>query len=193
MSPPPAPADTNLLVGYASAYGSTKGVANRIGECLRDSGFTVDVRPIDEVESVDGYDAMVIGSAIHNQQWLPPATAHLQTFTVASADRPVWLFSVCSVGETTSFLNDRVARTMRRARARREPAAVTKCRSSMQVRDHRYFAGAIERTHWTVAGNLFLRLCGGTYGDHRDWPDIEQWATGIANALKDGSATHPSG
>jgi menaquinone-dependent protoporphyrinogen oxidase len=173
---------TRVLVGYASAYGSTKGVATRIGERLRAEGFEVDVRPLDEIDSVDTYDAAILGSAIHNQKWLPPAVDFMRTHTAALAGRPVWLFSVCSLGETTSFFSERMARPMRRRR--KEPAIVSEVRPRIDSREHRYFAGAIERGHWTVVGNLFLRLLGGTFGDHRDWPDIERWATGIAMSLR---------
>ena len=68
MSSRPEISTTRILIGYASAYGSTKGVAMKIGEHLSIAGFEVDVRPIDEVESIDGYGAAIIGSAIHNQK-----------------------------------------------------------------------------------------------------------------------------
>ena len=172
---------TRVLIGYASAHGSTKGIAIRVGELVGAEGFEVDVRPIDEIESVDSYDAVILGSAIHNQQWLPAAALFVRTQGAVLAGRPVWLFSVCSIGETSSFFSERLARPMRRRR--KEPAVVSEVRKTLDVGDHRFFAGVIERSHWSVAGNLFLRLFGGTFGDHRDWPDIERWATGVARSL----------
>ncbi|HMS48953.1 MAG: flavodoxin domain-containing protein [Candidatus Microthrix subdominans] len=169
-----------VLVGYASAYGSTKGIASRVGEHLRAAGFEVDVHPVDEIDSVNAYEAVIIGSAIHNQKWLPSGDEFMRAHAEALAS-PVWLFSVCSIGETTSFLSERLARIARRRR--KVPPTVSEVQRPIDLRDHRYFAGAIERTHWSAAGNLFLRLCGGTYGDHRDWMDIERWTAGIATAL----------
>jgi len=180
---------TSVLIGYASAYGSTKGVAIGIGERLRAEGFPVDVRPFDEIDSVDSYDAAILGSAIHNQKWLPVADDFMRKHTTALATRPVWLFSVCSIGETTSFFSERVSRPMRRRR--KEPPIISEVRPRIDPRDHRYFAGAIERSHWTVAGNLFLRLFGGTFGDHRDWPDIERWTAEIARSLPVATPTQP--
>jgi menaquinone-dependent protoporphyrinogen oxidase len=52
-----------------------------------------------------------------------------------------------------------------------------------KARDHRSFAGAIERSHWPLTGHLFLRALGGRYGDHRNWDAIEQWADEIARSL----------
>lgn len=173
---------SEVLIGYASAHGSTTAVATRIGDRLGAAGFEVDVRPVDEIDSVEGYQAMVLGSAIHNQKWLPPAVDFISAHASELAGRPVWLFSVCSLGETNSFFNERVARAMRRRR--KEPAIVSEVRPGLDPRDHRHFAGAIERSHWSLVGNLFLRLIGGTYGDHRDLPDIDRWADGIAASLQ---------
>jgi menaquinone-dependent protoporphyrinogen oxidase len=64
-----------VLVGYASAYGSTKGIAKQIGDRLTKAGLQVDVRPIDEIDAIEPYAAVVLGSAIHNMNWLPHAAA----------------------------------------------------------------------------------------------------------------------
>jgi len=171
-----------VLIGYASAYGSTKEVAVRIGEIMRADSFDVDVRAFDEIDSIDAYGAAIFGSAIHNQKWLPLAVDFIHAHGTALIGHPVWLFSVCSIGDTSSFFSERVARLMRRRRS--EPSIVAEIRSHIDPMDHRYFAGVIERSQWTFSGDLFLRLCGGTFGDHRDWSDIERWASGIATSLQ---------
>jgi hypothetical protein len=56
-------------------------------------------------------------------------------------------------------------------------------RAAIQPREHRNFAGAIARSDWGAAGNAFLRIMGGRYGDHRNWPAIDDWATNIAAQL----------
>ena len=83
-----------VLVGYASAHGSTEGIAKEIGERLTLTGVQAEVRPIDEIEEIDTFDAVVLGSAIHNMTWLPQATALVQRRAADLAVRPVWLFSV---------------------------------------------------------------------------------------------------
>lgn len=170
-----------VLVGYASAYGSTKGVAQHIGERLADAGLEVEVRAVDEVDSVGPSDAVVLGSAIHSGAWLPPAAAFVRTHGGELADRPLWLFSVGSVGETTSVFGERVSRLMRRMR--REPAEIDRYRSTLNPRGHHSFAGVVERGHWGRVGDVFLWLFRGRYGDHRDWADIDAWADGIAQDL----------
>lgn len=83
-----------VLVGYASAHGSTRQVAEQIASRLRDRGHLVDLRPMDEVGNPGAYDAAVLGSAIHGGSWLEGATAFIDRGLGALTGRPVWLFSV---------------------------------------------------------------------------------------------------
>jgi menaquinone-dependent protoporphyrinogen oxidase len=145
------------------------------------AGLAAEVCAIDAIGPLDSYDAVVLGSAIHNMAWLPEAAAFLTRRAAELATRPVWLFSVSSVGETSSFFGPRVGRFM--CRMRKESKEMTGFRQAIRPRDHRHFAGGIERSHYNRAGDLFLRAFGGSYGDHRDWADIDAWADSIAQEL----------
>jgi menaquinone-dependent protoporphyrinogen oxidase len=59
-----------VLVAYASKYGSTKGIADFIGEKLRQQGIRVDVQEVRSVKNAGDYDAFVIGSAVYMFHWL---------------------------------------------------------------------------------------------------------------------------
>ncbi|MGZ6908746.1 MAG: flavodoxin domain-containing protein [Acidimicrobiia bacterium] len=170
-----------VLVGYATVHGSTRRIAEEISNRLMSGGLETDLLAVDAISSIDKYDALVVGSAVHNMAWLPDATTFVQSRAADLAARPVWLFSVSSVGATSSFFGPRVARLMRRMR--KEPKNVAGFRRLIQPRDHRAFAGAVERSHWNLAGHLFLMAFGGRYGDHRDSPDIDAWADSIAHQL----------
>jgi flavodoxin len=50
-----------VLVTYASKHGSTRGIAERIAEKLRQLGRDAEVRPVDEVSDPGSYEAFVIG------------------------------------------------------------------------------------------------------------------------------------
>jgi menaquinone-dependent protoporphyrinogen oxidase len=120
-----------------------------------------------------GFDAVVVGSAVHGMAWLPEATAALGR--AAGAGVPVWVFSVGSVEPRGWFTR----RVVDRERARIEqsfPAALT-------PRDHRVFAGVVVTSGVPLWGRLFWRLIGGRPGDHRNWPAVEAWAGGIAGEL----------
>ena len=103
------------------------------------------------------------------------------------ASRPVWLFSVSSVGDHGSFVSPSVARLFRKMRSENKDVAAF--RVMVHPRDHRGFAGAIERGHWSLPGHLFLTVLGGHYGDHRDWNEIDEWAGTIAVQLRSNDQT----
>jgi menaquinone-dependent protoporphyrinogen oxidase len=172
-----------VLMTYATAQGSTRGIAERIAARLRESGFAVDLAPVESAGDPAPYEAVVLGSAIHSGDWLPAAHAFVQRHADALRQRPVWLFSVSSIGETSSFLARPVAKAMRRL-ARQPAGPVAAIQQALGARGFKSFAGAIERGAWGGAGNLFLRLMGGRYGDHRDWAAIDRWAAEVAAQLK---------
>jgi menaquinone-dependent protoporphyrinogen oxidase len=170
-----------VLVGYASAHGSTAAVAEEIGERLGRRGIRLDVRPLDEVEALDPYDVVVLGSAVHSGSWLASAAAFIGDHAGEFGQRPVWLFSVSSVGETSSVFGPRITRFLRRLR--KEPKEVALLHGVADVRDHRNFAGVVKPEHWGRAGTAFLKVLGGTYGDHRDWEDLDAWSDRIARQV----------
>lgn len=171
-----------VLVAYASAHASTAGIAQQIADRLLKSGFAAVARPVTQINDLQPYQAVVLGSAIHNQAWLPEAADFLSKHAGELVKLPVWLFSACSVGETSSFFGPHVTAQIRRKR--HECAAVADARAAIHFRDHRHFAGAFARGNWSLLGDLFLKICGASPGDHRDWHDINEWADGIARELQ---------
>lgn len=173
----------SILVAHSSEHGSTNAIAARIGQRLQDGGFEVESRAADATIDIDlaGFDAIVVGSAIHSGAWLPAAAALVDRCAATIPHRPVWLFSVSSVGDTSSVFGNGISRLMRKARP--EPKQIAAFRQRLAVGGHRSFAGVVRRADWGLTGDLFVRLLRGRYGDHRDWTDIDHWADGIAAAL----------
>lgn len=84
-----------ILIVYASRHGSTQDVATEIVETLRETVTArVDLRPVDAVESLAGYDAVVLGSAVQFGTWLPEALDFARRFQRDLERLPVALFSV---------------------------------------------------------------------------------------------------
>lgn len=163
-----------VLVVYASADGSTAEIAARIAGRLGAADHQVTVAEARAVEGLGGWDAVVLGSAVHNRQWLDDAVMFVHTHRPALARLPVWVWSVGMPDALPGFLR-RLART--------EEAAVLDHLDGLEVEGHRLFSGVVEPSQFPLASRVFLRLVGGRYGDFRDWPAIEAWADGIASAL----------
>ena len=167
-----------VLVAYATEHGSTKGVAERIAARLAEAGAQVDARPVDDVHDLAGYDAVVLGSGVYNQSWIPSATEFLRANSAALAARPVWLFSVGVFGDTHRGIGKLM---------RREPREIGEFQDAIHPRGYRVFAGAIQRHQWPLPSRLLFHAFGGRLGDNRDWPEIEGWAKSIAGMLKNPS------
>ncbi len=163
-----------VLVSAASMHGSTSEIAQVIAQVLAEQGLTVTVLPPAEVQSIDGYDAIIIGSAVYSSHWLDPAKDLVNRCLDPLSARPVWLFSSGAVGNPMSKLSLAMAR---------EPVEIAGLRIATRARDHRMFAGKLDRKVLTRAQWSSLVIFHGLEGDFRDWAGIRQWASSIAQQL----------
>jgi menaquinone-dependent protoporphyrinogen oxidase len=120
---------TRILLACASRHGATAEIAEEIGDVLRREvpGAVVDVRDAAESGDVDGYDAVVLGSAVYMGRWLPAVRQLVEGCREILASRPVWLFSSGPLGDPPAPLD--------------ELAEVETIRTAIGARDHRVFAG----------------------------------------------------
>ena len=167
-------ASPRVLVSYATAAGSTAGIAERIADVLRTAGCDAVCRPADPDPDLAGFDALVMGSAVHDMAWLPSAVTMLHR-AVASGYGPVWCFSVGSVNPRGRFT---------RYLARKEAERVeSQFPAGFTAREHRVFGGVLDMRNVPLRWRLFYRLTGARAGDHRDWPAIEVWARNVGTAV----------
>jgi menaquinone-dependent protoporphyrinogen oxidase len=169
-----------VLVAYASKYGATAEIADRIGQVLRQAGLNVEVLPAERVGNLQAYKAVVLGSAVYIGQWRKQAAAFLKANEQALAERPVWLFSSGPTGE-----GDPVALTQ----GWRFPTGLQPVADRIRSRDIAVFAGSANVEKMNFLEKFMLKNVKAPAGDFRDWDAITAWATAIADALKEaGSA-----
>jgi menaquinone-dependent protoporphyrinogen oxidase len=77
-----------VLVAATSTYGSTRGIAEQIAECLRVAGQQVEAQPGQATDDLGGYDALVVGSAVFAGHGMAEATAFVRRHRAVLADRP---------------------------------------------------------------------------------------------------------
>ena len=65
--------EMTVLVTAASKHGATEEIAERIGAVLAAHGIEVDVKKLQEVSALGGYQAVVLGSGIYLGKWLKEA------------------------------------------------------------------------------------------------------------------------
>jgi menaquinone-dependent protoporphyrinogen oxidase len=172
-----------ILVAFASQHGSTRGIAAAIARTLHASGHEVDLRAASEVADASVYDAVVLGSAVHDGDWMAEAADFARREIVALAGRPVWLFSVGLLGA--------LGRPWRSLLPEQRLPTVAGLREAIGPCGYRLFTGAFERGQVGPIGRLIFRGLGGRFGDLRNWEEVDGWAADIARELATGTA--PSG
>ncbi|MFI7482299.1 flavodoxin domain-containing protein [Kocuria sp. M1R5S2] len=171
-------------MAHASAHGSTTEIAQRIADVLRHEGAVADVVPVGRIEELEAYDAVVLGSAVHGQAWLPAATEFVHRRAAELRARPVWLFSVGMSGGLPRIVRGA-------ARSGQDRRLADALRDVARPRGHRLFSGVCRQDQLPRWGGVLFRGMGGHFGDYRDWTAIEAWAREIAEELAPGPATPP--
>lgn len=167
-----------VLITYATSRGSTREVAERIASRLHSFGFAVDCRPVDHVFSVENYQAVILGSAVHSQKWLLDALKFVDVEAMGLRVQPVWAFSVAMApAGLPSWMRER---TVKKELKNIEEVVRGKVPN---LRDHRLFAGKDDGSTVSTPVRGLYRCFGGRFGDMRDWDEIDAWADTIAKAL----------
>ncbi|MDX3189730.1 flavodoxin domain-containing protein [Streptomyces sp. MN03-5084-2B] len=164
-----------ILVAVATRHGATReiaeSVATALGSALADAGLPaqVEVRDAGLVHSVDGFDAVLIGSAVYLGHWLEPARKLAESFSDELRRVPVWLFSSGPVGE--------------QKRPAEEPVAVEDLVRRLNARGHRLFGGKIDRRTLKFPERAVVTALRVVDADNRDWPVIRAWGREIGTSL----------
>jgi flavorubredoxin len=91
--------EEQVLIAYATKYGATAEIAEKIGEVLRGAGLAADVRTVENAGDLGAYRAVILGSAVYIGQWRKEAARFLKDNEVVLAQKPVWIFSSGPTGE----------------------------------------------------------------------------------------------
>ncbi len=164
-----------ILITYASRAGSTRGVAEGIAQTLAEKGISVEVRPMREVKDLTPYGAVVAGSAIQNQSWLPEAMQFVRAHRAELNRKPFAIFMVC------------MTLAMKNEEWRREAHVedwLAPVRVLVKPVSEGYFAGALDISKVMTFGDRVkfrASVLTGVWseGDHRDWLAIQDWASSL--------------
>jgi menaquinone-dependent protoporphyrinogen oxidase len=85
---------SSVLVAYATRYGSTQEVAEAVAAELRARGLAVDIQPMRKMRTLEGYGAVVLGTAIYMFRLHKDARRFLARHREALTQRPVAIFAL---------------------------------------------------------------------------------------------------
>ncbi|MCH2249425.1 MAG: hypothetical protein MK042_06465 [Cognatishimia sp.] len=163
--------NTKVLAAYDSKLGSTAEVAKFMGSVLSEQGPSIAVKPLLEVDDLEIYDSVIIGSAIRYDRWLPDATAFVKENRTTLSNVPVSFFFTClTLAKPTPaamLKAEGYADKLRSLAPEVKPMAVG------------VFAGVLQfaRTPWPArfALKVLSIATGVKEGDYRDWEAIRSW------------------
>lgn len=161
--------NARILVASASRHGATAEIAERIGTTLEEKGLETTVASAEQVTDIDGYRAVILGSAVYAGHWLDAAKQVADQIAASTASPPVWLFSSGPIGDPP--------------KPEEEPVDVADIYEKTSAREHRIFAGKIDRSRLSFGEKAIMIAVRAPEGDFRDWDEIAGWASDIADTL----------
>ena len=176
--------DQPVLVAYATKYGATAEIAERVGQVLADAGMETNVADVKDVSGAEDYGAVVLGIAVYIGKWRKEGVGFLKANLDALAARPVWLFSSGPTGEGDPVeLLD----------GWRYPDSMQPVIDRIKPRDVAVFHGALDPSMMNFIEKRMIKMVKTEAGDFRDWEAITAWAEGVATELRGGTPSTSGG
>jgi len=165
-----------ILVTYATRFGSTTEIAKAIAAILRREGLWVEVRALEDVEEIDPYRTVILGSAIRDGKWLPEALDFLQVHHAALSQMPVAYFTVCMTLREDTPENRRIVYGYH--------DSILRDHTDISPVSIGMFAGAVDTKKFSAMLRLMSLSSKIPQGDWRDWEEIENWARSLVPLLR---------
>lgn len=151
-----------LLIAYGTVAGSTKEVAQAVAKEMQEGGAQVDIKPVEDIKTIEGYDGVVVGTAVRMFHILGKTRRFLRRHKKELQDIPVAYFLVClTMGEETP-------ENIERANKYAQPMIDTKEPVSLGL-----FGGCID--HEKLNDFFGKTMKSVPEQDHRDWDKIGEW------------------
>ena len=192
-----------VLIAYTTNSGSTEKVAETIGKELTSRGLESEVRRLEEVKTLEGYSAVVIGAPMI-LGWHRAAVRFVKQHQAALSLMPVAYFmtalSLTSIeSDNTSKLpisldpelakpprnSQRLSLKERYTSVSNYLSPAIKAGSAIKPLGIGFFGGKLEIRRlnlWQMA--FVLVVVQAQPGDFRNWPFIKEWANSLGQQLE---------
>ena len=164
-----------VLVVYASKYGATREIAERIAKTLTEKGVDCTSLSAEQAKDVAAYDAVVAGSAVYIGKMRKAMRGFLQKNEQMLKAKPLWLFASgpTKKGDDPGELD-----------GWHRPASIKDLLDRLAPKDRVVFAGAVSLEKMGGLEKWMMTKVNAPLEDAREWDKIEAWADGIATELK---------
>ena len=152
---------------YATWAGSAGEVAEYVGKVLKMEGHDVDVLTVNDVNNLEDYQAVIVGSAIHASKIHPQVQAFLETNNQILANKKVAYFIVCLTMKDDTEENRQVVLSyldnIYNDFPQIKPVGVG------------LFAGEMNYKNLSFQYTLMMKAMSIKEADYRDWDEIRIW------------------
>jgi len=163
----------NILVCYATRYGSTKAVAEIISEKLSDMGFEVRLNDLNDNIDLSGIEIVFAGSPLHLGKWLPEAKEFMQFKKNELNKIPVITFT------TGITLSEPTEHNLTKAKF-----AIDEISLSVVPFESGFFAGRLSRGMLSDTDIQLVKLADIKDGDYIDTEMIKKWVVETCKKLE---------
>jgi len=161
-----------VLIAYATSYGSTREVAEKVAEILAERGVEASVRSARDVNSLDDYSAVVLGGALYFFRLHKHARRFLSRHRKALMDRPVAVFGMGPFNNTEEEFES-ARKHLDRSLSKQSWLSPV----SVEVFGGRFDPTGLRFPHKNPAMKKIPPA------DIRDWEAIRTWADSLPQAL----------
>jgi len=168
-----------VLLAFATMYGRTFKIAERISETLCEDGYQVDLKFAKDITEDDlaDYDVVILGSNIYIEEWNKEAIDFLEEHKTELASKKVAYFCVCALlgmdfDDAAALTQEHYIQPMYERFPDIEPLDITA------------FAGAVNYRIMIAKDWFMMRLMFMPGGDWTDWEAVDTWADKISGLLQ---------
>lgn len=170
--------EQQVLVTASSKHGATAEIADAIARRLREHGVASIRQAPEDVDTVEQFDGVILGSAVYAGRWQPDASKFAARFAAQLRERDVWLFSSGPVGDPPGPVDD--------------PVGIEQLMTDLAANGHQVLPGRIDLRALGRGERLVVRALKVPDGDARDWDAVSGWADEIAAALRSSADPTPA-
>lgn len=163
-----------ILVAYATSYGSTQEVAEAVAAAMRDAGLEADLQPARQVRDLTLHAAVVLGAPLYMFRLHRDARGFLSRHTRALQRLP---FAVFALGP---FHDEEKEWQGAREQLDKELAKFPHLRPAARE----VFGGKFDPAKLRPPWSLLPALKNLPAGDIRDWEAIRAWAGELPSRLR---------
>lgn len=164
-----------ILITYASKYGATAEIAQKMSEEMQASGLQVDIFSAEKVKDVTPYQSVILGVALYMGQWRKEAVQFLKAHQGTLSKLEVWIFTSGPTGEGDP---------VEQVQGRLMPENLKPLMDVIRPKEITVFGGKVDPVKMNGFEKWIMKKVKAPSGDFRNWQAISTWTAKVSDSLR---------